>query len=59
MSSSKEFTERFKRMKSSIEKNNNILNESFPEDIKSTGNPDFIKKPKNHKDDEECQKKKK
>lgn len=59
MSNSKEFTDRFKKMKSSIEKNKKILNEDFPEDVKSIGNPDFIKNPEKYKDNEECQKEKK
>ena|GEM_PF-4111998 len=29
-------------MKESIEKNKNLLNKSFPDDVTTTGNPDLI-----------------
>lgn len=62
MSKHKSYTERIKNMKASIEKNKELLNRTFPDDVTTTGNPDLIRnkdnknKPDNHTegpDDEE------
>ena len=46
------YTERLKKMKQSIEENKEILNEDFPDDITTIGNPKFIKD-EDHKTDED------
>jgi hypothetical protein len=43
MSRNKSFTERLKNMKESIEKNKDLLNQNFPDDVTTTGNPDLIR----------------
>lgn len=43
MSRNKSFTERLKKMKESIEKNKDLLNQNFPDDVTTTGNPDLIR----------------
>lgn len=53
MNGNKSYTERLKNMKESIEKNKDLLNEKFPDDVTTTGNPDRIRekdktKPGNH-----------
>jgi hypothetical protein len=60
MSNSKDFNERMKKMKSSIEDNKNILEEEFPDDVLLSGNPDLIKNPKSkNREKDSCQKNKK
>lgn len=44
MSTKKDYTERFKKMKSSIEDNKHILVTEFPDDVEITGNPELLKK---------------
>ena len=43
MSKNKSYTERLKKMKESIEKNKELLNEQFPDDVTTTGNPDLVR----------------
>lgn len=43
MSRNKSFNERLKNMKESIEKNKDLLNKNFPDDVTTTGNPDLIR----------------
>lgn len=43
MSKNKSYTERLKKMKESIEKNKKLLNEQFPDDATTTGNPDLVR----------------
>lgn len=61
MSRNKSFTERLKKMKESIEKNKNLLNQNFPDDVTATGNPDLIRdktktESDNHAEDSEDEK---
>jgi hypothetical protein len=42
------YSERLKKMKESVEKNKDLLNDEFPDDVTSTGSPDLI----NSEDDE-------
>lgn len=43
MSEPKSYTERLKNMRESIEKNNELLKENFPDNVTTTGNPDLIR----------------
>lgn len=44
MSTKKDYTERFKKMKSSIKENKHILDDDFPDDVEFSGDPDLLKK---------------
>jgi len=43
MSKQKPYAERLKKMKESIKENKDLLEESFPDDVTTTGNPDLIR----------------
>jgi hypothetical protein len=43
MSTDKTYAERLKRMKESIEKNKEILDGHFPDDVTTIGSPDLIR----------------
>lgn len=43
MSKKKSYSERLKKMKESIEKNKDLLKQTFPDDVTTTGNPDLIR----------------
>lgn len=46
MNSKKTYAERLKKMKESIEKNKDLLDQEFPDDVTTTGSADLIR----HKD---------
>lgn len=52
-STKKDYNERFKRMKEAIERNSDILNSDFPDDVTSSGDPELLKKSDKEIDGEE------
>ena len=65
----KSYQDRLKKMKESINKNKDILDSDFPDDVTTSGNPELLDKDDseidqedkldNKEDDNSCQKKKK
>jgi len=50
----KSYQERLKRMKDSIEKNKDILESDFPDDVTIVGNPDLLEKSDEEIDKDSC-----
>lgn len=51
----KSYQDRQKRMKDSIEKNKEILDSDFPDDVTTIGNPDLLEKSDDEIENESCE----